>query len=210
MWNPNVEAFVNYFETFVSELFIVMYTLLIDNHDSFSYNIFHLLKSVDDGQVRIVEVEKVVKSDVLSARRVILSPGPGLPTQLPNLMESIYWAERTCPLLGICLGHQAIAIHFGGSLRHLTKPYHGMQSCLKIKERSLLFENMDKVSVARYHSWVVDRTFFPKQLKITSLSEQGHIMSFQHKKLPIWGVQFHPESFVTTNGKQMIGNFFKL
>lgn len=188
-----------------------MYTLLIDNHDSFSYNIFHLLKMVDaSSQVRIVQTEDVRKNDVLKARRVILSAGAGLPTQSPNLMQSIDWVKDNCPLLGICLGHQAIAIHFGASLLQLKKPYHGEQSLLQITAGSPLFAKVKETKVARYHSWVVNKKSFPKLLQITSLSEDGCIMSFQHKTLPIFGLQFHPESFVTIAGKQMINNFYKL
>ncbi len=188
-----------------------MYTLLIDNHDSFTYNIFHLLKRVDVlSEIRVVEVEKIRKQDLLLARRVVLSPGAGLPTESPYLMQAVEWAEKTCPLLGICLGHQAIAIHFGGSLLHLDKPLHGVQSILKVKDNTPLFDKIGKIKVARYHSWVVDKKSFPQQLQITSLAEDGCIMSFQHKQLPIWGMQFHPESFVTEEGYQMISNFFKL
>lgn len=198
-------------QSFKTKRSLIVYTLLIDNHDSFTYNIFHLLKRVDVlSKIRVVAVEKIRKQDLLLARRVVLSPGAGLPTESPYLMQAVEWAEKTCPLLGICLGHQAIAIHFGGSLLHLDKPLHGVQSGLQIKGRYPLFEQLEQVKVARYHSWVVDKKSFPLQLQITSLAEDGCIMSFQHKQLPIWGIQFHPESFVTEGGYQMISNFFKL
>lgn len=190
---------------------LFVYTLLIDNHDSFSYNIFHLLKGVDAAcEVRIVEVEKVCKKDILSARRVVISPGPGLPTESCYLMRAVRWAEKECPLLGVCLGHQAIAIHFGGSLLQLAKPCHGVQSRLLIGDNYPMFEQVEQTTVARYHSWVVDKATLPKQLQITSFSEDGCIMSFQHRELPVWGMQFHPESFVTMNGRQMVSNFFRL
>lgn len=198
-------------KSFKKKKYFCVYTLLIDNHDSFSYNIFHLVKSVDAScKVRIVEVENVRKKDILSARRVIISPGPGLPTESSYLMQAVKWVEKECPLLGICLGHQAIALHFGGSLLHLAKPCHGVQSTLQIKDKSPMFKHIEQTKVARYHSWTVDKTTLPKQLQITSFSEDGCIMSLQHKYLPIWGMQFHPESFVTMDGYQMVSNFFKL
>ncbi|MDO5760384.1 MAG: aminodeoxychorismate/anthranilate synthase component II [Bacteroidota bacterium] len=187
-----------------------MHTLLIDNHDSFSYNVFHLLKKVASAlPIKVISCEKVKKEDILYSRRIILSPGGGLPTEYPNLMQSIYLAEKHCPILGICLGHQALAIHFGAKLEHLSLPFHGLQSNLKTIDCPL-FQGIEEVKVARYHSWVVAKHSLPNTLQTTSLSEEGHIMSFQHKSLPIWGVQFHPESFVTRKGEQMISNFFKL
>jgi len=197
----------NFFSKVIS---LEMHTLLVDNHDSFSYNILHLLKSVKDSyEIRLIGCENINKEDILDCRRIILSPGPGLPNELPKLMNIISWAKKICPMLGICLGHQALAIHFGARLINLKHPCHGIQSTLKTTKTSL-FENTANVSVARYHSWTLDKNSIPKELQITSFAPDGCIMSFQHLNLPIWGVQFHPESFMTTDGKQMINNFFKL
>ncbi len=187
-----------------------MYTLLIDNHDSFSYNILHLLQSIKDGcDVKIIATEDVTTTNLLHSRRIILSPGPGLPQESANLMQIINKAEKLCPLLGICLGHQALSIHFGASLTHLIHPYHGVQSVLSTTNCPL-FRSLNKVVVTRYHSWAINEQTMPNNLEITSFSEDNCIMSFQHKRLPIWGVQFHPESFSTIGGKQMINNFFQL
>lgn len=187
-----------------------MNTLLIDNHDSFSYNLLHLLRSADRGlKVDIVRCEDVKEEDVLRARRVVVSPGPGLPYEREGLMQSIEWAVGRRPLLGVCLGHQAIAFHFGARLSQLKHPTHGVRSELQ-RTSGPLFDGIATTTVVRYHSWVVAEETLPLCLEATSYCNDGLVMSLQHKALPIYGVQFHPESFATTDGLQMIRNFYKL
>lgn len=195
-------------KTFI--LYMFMNTLLIDNHDSFSYNLLHLLQAAEPGSaVEIVYSEDVRMEDILRSRRVVLSPGPGVPEQRQGLMRSIEWAAGRRPLLGVCLGHQAIAVHFGAALRQLKHPTHGIRDDLR-QTKGVLFQDMGVTSVARYHSWAVDPETLPESLEATSYSEDGYIMSLQHKELPICGVQFHPESYATTGGLQMIRNFYRL
>lgn len=182
--------------------------LIIDNYDSFTYNIVHLLHECGE-EVEIWLNDKFNLEDVDAYDKIILSPGPGLPKEAGLLMAVIEKYSKTKSILGVCLGHQAIAEHFGGELVNLAKPMHGLATKVHIlKQEELLFKDVPSLFMAgRYHSWAVSKNSFPKELEITSVDESGTIMSLAHKKLQVRGVQFHPESILSEYGKEIIQNW---
>ena len=195
-----------------------MKILLIDNHDSFVYNITGSLKTIRAGGYQDLRWD-VVRNDVIpdgplqDYDAVILSPGPGLPEEANGLMALMRRIAGTHPVLGICLGCQALAVHFGARLRRLDNPRHGHMSRLKDVDPSdpvvgCVSENGGEVG--RYHSWVVDEETVPSCLIVTSRDEDGDIMSLRHESLPLYGVQFHPESMITRNGDAMIRGFLEV
>ena len=184
--------------------------LLIDNYDSFSYNLYQLIGSIDpdikvvrNDEMTIEEIEKAAPS------HIILSPGPGRPSDAGVCEEAAKYFAGKIPVLGVCLGHQAIAENFGARLQQLTSPRHGHSSPLNITDPGdPLFRQIPPgTPIGRYHSWVIDPAGLPACLKISSLDEEGHIMSFYHASLPIHGLQFHPESIITRHGRQIIDNW---
>jgi len=184
-----------------------MKVLVFDNYDSFTWNLIECL--------RLLKVEFLVcKNDEdwpEDFDQVILSPGPDIPKASGRLMEFIGTYYKTKPILGVCLGHQAIAEFFGGTLINMPEPLHGEQSNLKLMEKAPLFQNVEPpISVGLYHSWRVSKKNFPNELSITAESEGGIIMALEHKSLPLFGVQFHPESYMTRQGQQIIENFISL
>lgn len=191
-----------------------MKILLLDNNDSFVYNLFHLIRSVqpNEASLTIQNIDKFDVTDIVMYSHVILSPGPGLPHDFPKLEETIKrCAILRISILGVCLGHQAIAEVFGGSLSDLSKPLHGVQSVVEISRHNALFHNIPHVlKVGRYHSWIVNREQLPCCFEITAVDSQNIIMGISHKKFNIHGIQFHPESYMTEHGKQLISNFLKL
>jgi len=188
-----------------------MKVLIIDNYDSFTYNLVHYVEQFAD-EVRVIQNNEPYESSLEWTDRLILSPGPGLPEESGRLMEIIKNAVGKLPILGVCLGHQALGIYFGGRLINLTQVHHGKQSELKIeKENDLIYKNIKQYcKIGHYHSWVIDRTTIPTVLQITGTSLGGEIMSIKHKTLPIWGVQFHPESILTENGLLIIKNWIEI
>jgi len=182
--------------------------VLIDNYDSFTYNLVHYVEQFAK-EVVVIQNDAEYESHLNWADKIILSPGPGLPQDSGKLMEIIKNAVGKLPTLGVCLGHQALGIHFGGELVNLKKVHHGKQSELYISNSAdLIFKGISSKSmVGHYHSWVIEKTSLPKELELTSTSLGGEIMSLKHKELPIWGVQFHPESVLTENGIKMIENW---
>ncbi|MFC4666886.1 anthranilate synthase component II [Falsiporphyromonas endometrii] len=189
--------------------------LFIDNHDSFVYNIVELCREVLDYPLEIVSVDDVhmLMSQLHEYAGIIISPGPGLPQDRPILKEVIRAsANDKCPipLLGVCLGHQAIAQYFGAELYHLDAPKHGHLSHLEIMPSRFLKDVSAEDCIGRYHSWAVSQNHFPKDLCITALSaDDWVIMAFEHCSLPIVGVQFHPESIISTCGKKIVLNWSK-
>lgn len=181
--------------------------LVIDNYDSFVYNLVHYLE--DFGcEVKVCRNDELKLEDVASFSHILLSPGPGVPEEAGLLKEIIrrYAPEKN--ILGVCLGQQAIAEVFGGKLRNLDKVYHGVATEIKTcVTDELLFSNLgETLSVGRYHSWVVD-TPLPDCLQVTSMDQNGQIMSLRHRTYKVKGVQFHPESVLTPKGKQLLWNW---
>ena len=186
-----------------------MKILVLDNYDSFTYNLVQYLEELTQGKIEVKRNDKISLEEVDKYDIIILSPGPGLPHEAGIMPEVLKTYAKTKKILGVCLGHQAIIENFGGSIRNLEKVYHGIAtSIIQSEHKSILFEDINDVFLAgRYHSWcgVVDE--MPEELQVTAADEQGEIMAIQHKTLPIYGVQFHPESIMTAVGKKILANF---
>ncbi|MHC8948529.1 anthranilate synthase component II [Sphingobacterium hungaricum] len=184
--------------------------LVIDNYDSFTYNLVHLLQELN-ADYEVWRNDKFELEDVDAYHKILLSPGPGIPEEAGLLMPLIKRYSDTKSILGICLGQQAIAEVFGGSLFNMEKPLHGVATDIVITDNSeKLFQNFPKESkIGRYHSWAVEKSTLPETLKITALDADGTIMALSHKTLDVKGMQFHPESILTENGKILIENWLK-
>ena len=186
-----------------------MKVAIIDNYDSFTYNLRQLVVNVGV-PVDVLKNDSFELDDLNCYDKLLFSPGPGVPKEAGKMEEVIrVYADRK-PMLGICLGEQAIGEVFGARLKNLNQVFHGIQSSIRVTDPTCIFKGLDEVfKVGRYHSWVVDTIDFPEELCITALSDEGHIMALRHKTHPIYGVQFHPESILTPDGLQMITNFLK-
>ena len=185
--------------------------LLIDNYDSFSHNLYQLVGEIEP-DIRVIRNNEMTAEEIqnLHPERIILSPGPGRPENAGVIIEVIQKLGETIPILGVCLGHQAICAAFGATVTYARKLMHGKQSVVRFDRDCLLFKGCpESAPVARYHSLAADPDTIPKDLMITAVSEDGEVMAVQHKKYPIYGVQFHPESIMTPDGKQMLVNFVK-
>lgn len=184
-----------------------MRVLIIDNYDSFTYNLFHYVKKCG------VEVE-VKRNDSLDFDfinqydKIVLSPGPGLPADTTNMLEVLQQFSSSKPILGVCLGMQGIANYFGGKLLNQERVRHGYQACIEILDETPLFTGVPKkINVGLYHSWKVDEASLANDFLITAKSTDDVIMAIEHKNLPIMGVQFHPESILTEYGLDIVRNF---
>ena len=183
--------------------------VLIDNYDSFSYNVYQLIGSVEP-DIKVVRNDEVTVEELeaMKPEALILSPGPGRPEDAGICIESIKYFKDKLPILGICLGHQSICEAFGGTVSYAKELMHGKQSVVDFDTENLLFKNCPrKAPVARYHSLAVDKDTLPACLKATALTEDGEVMAVAHTEYPIYGVQFHPESIMTPDGRQMLRNF---
>lgn len=184
-----------------------MKIVIIDNYDSFTYNLSYLVKEAG-AEARVVRNDRFRLEELEPFDKILLSPGPGIPNEAGLLLDVIRTYAGRKPILGVCLGEQAIGEAFGGKLTNLTEVYHGIQSPIRIVAGDYLFNGLTKeIPVGRYRSWVVDTEGFPECLEITAVSREGHIMALRHKTLDIRGIQFHPESVLTPDGKQMIRNW---
>lgn len=186
--------------------------LLIDNYDSFSYNLFQMIGKIDPDILVIRNDEKTVDEiKELKPSHIIISPGPGRPENAGMIIEAIKSLGETIPILGVCLGHQAICAAFGGKIVHAKKLMHGKQSIINPDTASPIFKNCPQtMKVARYHSLAADPKTLADCFKITAKTEDGEIMAIEHKNHPIFGLQFHPESIMTPEGDVIIENFIKL
>ncbi|MBO4981942.1 MAG: aminodeoxychorismate/anthranilate synthase component II [Lachnospiraceae bacterium] len=185
--------------------------LLIDNYDSFSYNVYQLVGAVNP-DIRVIRNDEMTVEQIreLSPDRIILSPGPGKPADAGICEDVIRYFAGKIPILGICLGHQAICEVFGAKVTYAKQLMHGKQSVAKLDTESTLFRNMDsRITVARYHSLAAAPESIPKELKITALTEDGEVMAVEHERFPVYGVQFHPESVLTPEGRKIMENFLK-
>jgi len=182
--------------------------LVIDNYDSFTYNLVHYLQDLNC-EVTVYRNDEFDLEEVKNFDKILLSPGPGIPNEAGLLKDVIKTYAPTKSILGVCLGQQAIGEVFGGSLTNLEKVYHGVATKIDIVVNDEnLFDSLPKeIEVGRYHSWVVNSEDFPKVLEITSTDENGQIMSLRHKTFDVRGVQFHPESVLTPDGKKILENW---
>ena len=185
--------------------------LVIDNYDSFVYNIVHYLRELGE-EVTVKRNDQFELNEILEYDKIVLSPGPGIPSEAGKLLEVIEFnnqLENCVPMLGICLGHQAIAEVFGGTLRNLSQVYHGIASKINVDPNTRLYQNFEsKLTVERYHSWVADIES-PPLLKANAWDQESNVMSLEHIEKPIWGIQYHPESILTDHGIELLQNWLK-
>lgn len=188
-----------------------MRILLINNYDSFTFNLVQILNDIGI-ELRIINNDSECLLEKNDFTHVLISPGPGLPSESAYLMDFISINVNKKSILGVCLGHQALAQFFGAKLLQDSQVMHGIESINKVVNGNPLFKNLPKqFPVARYHSWFVSKDNFPNELEISSLSEDDKIMSFSHKSLNVHGVQFHPESIITLNyGKTILRNWLEI
>lgn len=182
--------------------------LLFDNYDSFTYNLVHVVKSLGYENVDVYRNDKIELSQISQYDKIILSPGPGLPSEAGLLMQLIKEYADKKSILGVCLGHQAIAEYFGATLENIPTVFHGVQTAIKIMGDDNIFAGLpNEILAGRYHSWIVSKTNFPEELEIIAEDNAGAIMALKHKKYDLHGVQFHPESILTPDGANIIQNF---
>ena len=183
--------------------------LVIDNYDSFTFNLVHYLEDLDC-EVTVFRNDDFELSEVAPFDKIVLSPGPGIPEEAGLLKDVIKTYSATKSILGICLGQQAIAEVFGGTLSNLEKVHHGVSTTIKIiVDDEILFDTLDpEIEVGRYHSWIVNSNL-PDVLQATSVDENGEVMSLRHTIFDVKGVQFHPESILTPHGKTILKNWLK-
>ena len=182
-------------------------TVIIDNYDSFTYNLSHLFKELG-ASVTVVRNDKFRIEDLEQFDKIVLSPGPGIPSEAGLMPQVIKTYAGRKPILGICLGHQAIGEAFGAKLLNIGNVVHGVATPAHLTAQDYLFEGLaSDLEVGRYHSWVVDDKDLPQCLEVTSRSDDGYIMSLRHREFDIRGIQFHPESVLTPQGKTIINNW---
>lgn len=193
-----------------------MKIVIIDNYDSFTYNLAHLIKELG-AEVTVYrndepEVQALIdNADNIEFDKIVLSPGPGIPSEAGLLLDIIRTFAGKKPMLGVCLGHQAIGEVFGGQLTNLSDVFHGVATEGTQFGNDPIFAGLPKrIVMGRYHSWVVSKDGFPSCLEITAESDEGQVMALRHKEYDIHGIQFHPESVLTTEGKTMLDNWLKL
>lgn len=183
---------------------------IIDNYDSFTYNLSHLVKELG-AEVSVMRNDQFSMNDLQAYDKIILSPGPGIPSEAGLLLDVIRTYAGKKPMLGVCLGHQAIGEVFGAELTNLSEVYHGVQTEGTQLGNDPIFATLpERIAMGRYHSWVVSRNHFPQCLEITALSDDGMIMALRHKQYNIHGIQFHPESVLTPQGRTIIDNWLNL
>ena len=182
--------------------------LLIDNYDSFSYNLYQLIGTIEP-DIKVIRNDEMTVEEVkaLNPQLIILSPGPGRPDQAGICEKVVKKLGSSIPILGVCLGHQAICEAFGAEIMHAKQLMHGKTSVVSVKNEGIFSGFPEKIPVARYHSLAAGKTTLPGCLKITAFTDDGEIMAVQHTAYPVFGVQFHPESILTPDGKKILQNF---
>lgn len=186
-----------------------MKILMIDNYDSFTYNLVHMLETFDGVSVVVKRNDQLTLDDVVPFEKIVLSPGPGIPSEAGLMPEIVKAFAETKSILGVCLGHQCIGESFGGTLLNIEAPIHGKATPIEILDPSEpLFRALpQRFPVGRYHSWVVRNEGLPHEIKVTAVDDSGSIMALRHTRLDICGVQFHPESILTEHGRTMLENW---
>lgn len=185
--------------------------LIIDNYDSFSYNLYQFVGEMQP-DVKVIRNDEMSVEEIrkLNPDRIILSPGPGRPENAGVIIDVVKQLGKDIPILGVCLGHQAICAAFGANITYAKQLMHGKQSQVKFDNTCILFDGMPQYApVARYHSLAAENASMPSCLKVTAMTDDDEIMAVMHEKYPIYGVQFHPESIMTPDGKTMLRNFIK-
>ncbi|MGM9708670.1 MAG: anthranilate synthase component II [Prevotella sp.] len=184
--------------------------VIIDNYDSFTYNLAHLVKELG-ASVTVYRNDQFSLNQLEPFDKILLSPGPGIPSEAGLLTDVIRTYAGRKPMLGVCLGHQAIGEVFGAKLSNLPEVYHGVATPCELVGHDALFAGMaSRFTIGRYHSWVVSREDFPETLEVTAFSDDGNIMALRHRNYAIWGIQFHPESVLTPDGRQIIANWLEM
>lgn len=184
--------------------------VIIDNYDSFTYNLSHLVKELG-ADVTVYRNDQFEMQQLEGYDKIILSPGPGIPSEAGLLLDVIKYYAGKKPILGVCLGHQAIGESFGGKLENLSDVFHGVATEGTQYGIDPIFSGLpERITMGRYHSWVVSKENFPDCLEITAVSDEGQVMAMRHRTLDIHGIQFHPESVLTTEGMTMIKNWLEL
>jgi len=187
-----------------------MKILVFDNYDSFTYNLVHAVKKLGYHDLEVHRNDQIALDDIARFDKIILSPGPGVPSESGILLELIRTYAPSKSILGVCLGEQAIAEAFGGTLINLPEVHHGVTSEIDVIEEDVLFDSLpSKLIVGRYHSWAAERDTLPDCLKITAVDEAGMIMALAHREYDVRGVQFHPESVLTPHGETMLKNWLE-
>lgn len=185
--------------------------LLIDNYDSFSYNLYQFIGEIDP-DIRVIRNNELTVSEIkdLNPRKIIISPGPGRPEDAGIIIDAVKELGMSMPILGVCLGHQAICASYGGVITYAKKLMHGKQSRVHLDLTDPMFRGCDEYTdVARYHSLALDASTLPSCLKVTATTIDGEIMAVSHRDYPVHGLQFHPESIMTPQGKKMLRNFLR-
>ena len=186
-----------------------MKIVIIDNYDSFTYNLSHLIKEIG-AEVTVIRNNQFTLNQLERFDKIVLSPGPGIPSEAGLLLDVIKTYKGRKPILGVCLGHQAIGEVFGGTLENLSDVFHGVATEGTQFSNDYIFDSLPKrITMGRYHSWVVSRENFPTCLEVTAVSDEGQIMALKHKNYDIHGIQFHPESVLTPEGKTIVKNFIE-
>ncbi|MBD5130549.1 MAG: aminodeoxychorismate/anthranilate synthase component II [Ruminococcaceae bacterium] len=186
--------------------------LLIDNYDSFSYNLYQLIGEIEP-DIKVIRNDELTVDEImaLAPSHIIVSPGPGRPADAGVCEEVIKTAAGKIPILGVCLGHQAICETFGAEITYAKRLMHGKKSVITFDRDSRIFKGISgDIAVARYHSLAASQNGFPEALKITAQTDDGEIMAVEHKSYPVFGLQFHPESILTQHGKKLLNNFLEI
>lgn len=184
--------------------------VIIDNYDSFTYNLVHLLRELG-AEVAVKQNDKFALEDLEEYDKIVLSPGPGVPSEAGLLLDVIRRYAATKPMLGVCLGHQAIAEAFDGKIEKLSNVFHGVETPINVDTHTSLFNGLPtQFSVGRYHSWVVSKDSLPSELEVIAETADGLIMALQHKEYDLYGIQFHPESVLTPMGKAIVVNWLAI
>ncbi len=183
--------------------------LIIDNYDSFTYNLYQYLGELSP-DIEVYRNDRITVSEIKkkSPTHIVLSPGPGFPKEAGIITDVIRELGAAIPILGVCLGHQAIGEAYGGRVVHAKELMHGKVSNVKIKTECQLFNGLEsEIPVGRYHSLIVEKETLPRELEITAITEAGEVMGLRHTRYPVYGIQFHPESILTPHGKKILANF---